>query len=79
MQKAKQMWLFTNRNCLVFDANGEQIPEYQASITCYTLNKKLAEQACNEAEEFHIGKWESWEHPISREEMKYILGVAKRE
>jgi hypothetical protein len=79
MKKAKQMWLFTNRNCLVFDENGEQITEYQRAITCYTLNKKMAKQACEEASEFHIGQWREWEHPIDKKHMLYLLGLAKRE
>ena len=78
MKKAKQMWLFTNRNCLVFDEEGDQIPEYQRAITCYSLNKKLARQACDEAEEFHIGSWRVWEHTIDRRQMIYLLGLAKR-
>ena len=79
MKKAKHMWLFTNRNCLVFDEDGEQIVEYQKAISCYALNKKLALQATLEASEFHIGRWREWEHEIPRESMQYLLGLRTRE
>lgn len=79
MQKAESMWLFTNRNCLVFDKDGNQIPEYQCAITCYSIDKALALQACNEASEFHVGSFHEWEHPIDRKHMIYLLGIATRE
>lgn len=78
MQKAKLMVLFTNRQCLVFDENGEQIPQYQAAISYYSINKKLAKQACEEAVEFHIGAWREWEHEITKKHMMYLLGLIKR-
>ena len=79
VNKAKQMWLFTNRNCLVFDENGEQIPEYQAAITCYSLDRDVAKKVCDEATEFHIGSWREWEHEIPKKHMMYLLGLVTRE
>lgn len=75
MQKAKSMWLFTNRNCLVFDENGEQIVKYQRDISCSHINKKIARQATIEAADFHLGKFREWVHDITREEMQFLLGV----
>jgi hypothetical protein len=75
MRKAHDMWLFTNRNCLVFDEEGKQISEYQAAISCYTLDKNLAQKATEEAVEFHIGKFHKWEHEITKDEMQYLLGL----
>ena len=77
--KAKKMFLFTNRNALVFDDGGEQIPEYQAAITCYSLNESIARKAIDEAEEFYIAKFREWCNPITKKEMTYLLGLAKRE
>lgn len=79
MEKAKMMVLFTNRQCLVFDENGDQIPEYQAAITCYSLDKEIAKKICKEATEFHIGSWREWEHEITRKHMMYLLGLIARE
>ena len=75
--KAKEMWLFTNRNCLIFDNEGNQIVEYQRGISCSNLNKEVAYTATVEAESFHIGKFREWVHDITREEMQYLLGVHK--
>jgi hypothetical protein len=79
VNKAKQMWLFTNRNCLVFDENGEQIPEYQVAITCYSLDRDVAKKVCDEATEFHICSWREWEHEITKKHMMYLLGLVTRE
>lgn len=73
--KVIEMCLFTNRNCLIFDENGEQITEYQSKVSCSYLDKKIALQATEEAITFRICKFREWEHEISRDEMQYLLGV----
>lgn len=73
--QAKSMWLFTNRNCLVFDKDGNQIVKYQAAISCSTLDPEVAFKATEEAEEFHIGKFREWEHEINRDSMRFLLGI----
>ena len=78
-EKAKEMWLFTNRQCLVFDKDGIQIPEYQAEITCYSLNKEIAKRVCEEATEFHICSFKEWEHPITKRHMMFLLGLVERD
>jgi len=72
---AKLMVLFTNRNCLIFDEAGDQVPELQGSISCSHLDKDIALQATMEATEFHISKRTIWGHKITREEMQWLLGV----
>lgn len=73
--KANKIYLYTNRNCLVFDTDDAQIPEYQIAMSCYKLDKALARRATEEATRFGIGKFREWMHEISREEMQYLLGV----
>lgn len=75
MTKAKQMHLFTNRNCLIFGDDDNQICEYQAKISCLHMDKKFARKIINESEIFYISKFREWSHEISRDEMKYLLGV----
>jgi hypothetical protein len=70
-----EMHLFTNRNCLIFDKKGEQIPEYQRAISCSSLDKELALKVTNESQKFFIAKWREWEHEIHCEEMQWLLGV----
>lgn len=74
-QKAHTMVLFTNRNCMVFDADGHQITRYQKAISCYKVNPKLALQATQEAEVFRISCFRDWTHDIRRENMQYLLGI----
>lgn len=78
MNRAKTIYLFLARNCCVFDEHGEQIIEYQRAMSCYRINKKLAMQATEEAEEFFISSWKDWAHPISRKSMQYMLGLRTR-
>jgi len=75
MTKAKEMHLFTNRNCLIFDDDGKQICEYQSKISCLHIDKKFARKIINESEMFYLSKFREWSHEISREEMEYLLGV----
>jgi hypothetical protein len=77
MDKAFEMWLFTNRNCMIFNEKGEQIPEYQIAVSCYNLEPVLAFQATEEATKFYISKFKEWSHEIRKEEMQYLLGVHK--
>lgn len=75
MNRAHSLWLFTNRNSMVFDCNGQQIVEYQVAIGCYAIAPELALQACSEAEVFVLSRWGEWEQPITRTEMQYLLGL----
>lgn len=73
--KVKEMILFTNRNCLIFNENDEQICEYQSKISCSHIDKKIARRITLESEKFSICKFREWTHEITKEEMQYILGV----
>jgi len=75
VQKAKEMILFTNRNCLIFDENGEQITDYQMAISCSHIDPDIARKATEESETFSISKFRQWIQEITREEMQYLLGV----
>lgn len=77
--KPHKMWLFTNRNCMIFDRDGNQIPEDQNAIDCYHLNKEAALRITLEAEEFRLAQWSKWEHAITRKEMQYLLGIRSKE
>lgn len=76
--KPHKMILWTNRNCMVFDEDGKQLPKYQEAIDCFSVNKKLAKECCNLAKEFKLGQWRGWIHQISKEEMMSLLGLTKK-
>lgn len=73
------VWLYTNRNCMVCDADGAQIPELQAAINCYDIDPRLALQITIDAQKFYLMKWCAWSHEITREEMQYLLGLRSRD
>lgn len=79
MPRAKSVWLWTNRNVSVFDEHGAQIAEVQAELSCYSLDKVVAQRVIDEADEFYVAKWNGWQHPISKREMEYLLGLRTRE
>lgn len=78
--EANEIYLFTNRNWMVFDAQGNQMPEYQGAINCYGINDAaLAERAISEAKLFYVCKWKDWEEEVTKREMQYLLGLRTRE
>lgn len=77
--KAHTVYLFTNRNCMVFDVNGVQIPELQGAINCYELHPDGAQQIANEASEFFISKYGTWSQQIDKKSFEYLLGLRTRE
>ena len=78
-KKPVQVYLFTNRNCLIFDEIGNQIAELQAAISCYTVHKEMARAIAYAAEEFFIAEFNNWSHSISRESFMYLLGIRTEE
>jgi hypothetical protein len=76
--KPVSVYLFTNRNCLVFDKGGKQIAKYQRAITCYRVDKKIARELAEKTTEFYISKFGEWVKPISRLSFEYLLGLRTR-
>lgn len=58
--------LFTNRNLMVYNGKGLQIPFYQKAVSCYRLNKKIAQEIADKAEFFSIAKWQHWANAITK-------------
>lgn len=78
--KAHEIILYTNRNWMVFDADGQQMPDYQQAVSCFEIaNADLARRAIAEAYLLGIAKWGVWRHEITRTEMEYLLGLRTRE
>ncbi|RMH11306.1 MAG: hypothetical protein D6698_16605 [Gammaproteobacteria bacterium] len=73
------VWLFTNRNTLFFDKDGNQIVEYQKLIGWIDDGSKedieeLARILLEQKPMVYIAKWREWKHQISIEEFFSILG-----
>ena len=69
----KELFLFTNRNCLAFDENGMQVP--QSAISYSSINPPAARQMIHYAEHLYISKFREWKHEISKDEMLSLLGL----
>jgi hypothetical protein len=67
--------LFTNRNSLIFDQSGKQIPELQLGITCYSLDARIAAEVADHAVVFELAKWGVWKERIDKREFLYLLGL----
>ena len=69
--------LYTNRNIMVIDGGGGQVPELQAKITCYECDKATVKHLAGISEKFFIAKWMGWKHEISKTEFMFLLGMGK--
>jgi hypothetical protein len=73
--KPVEIILFTNRNCLIFDEDGNQMCEYQSKISHSHIDKNIARKVISEAKKFSLCKFREWIHEISVDDMKCLLGV----
>lgn len=71
--------LLTNRNLLVFNPKGLQIPYYQRAVNCYRINKKAAQEIADKAKKFFIERHRQWMRSISKKEFEYMLGLRTRQ
>lgn len=70
-----QVILYTNRNIIVFDEEGKQVPELQEAVDCYGVDWVLLEKLLSLPAEYFISKWGEWKHPICKKEFEYLLGI----
>jgi len=73
--KPVEMTLFTNRNCLIFDEDGNPMCEYQSKISHLHVDKRLARKVIGESQRFYLSKFREWIHEITMDDMKCMLGV----
>ena len=77
----KEVWLYTNRNVMVFDENGEQVVDVQKILGWDSLkawNVLATEEALIKVIEakpvIYIGQWNNWGHRINLDEFCCLLG-----
>ena len=75
MPKPHTFYLFTNRNCMVFDENGEQMPELQACVSCYNVDADHAREVLAQCREFFVAHWGSQRIEVKRRHIEYLLGL----
>jgi hypothetical protein len=80
----KQVWVFTNRNVIVFDENGEQVVDVQKVLGWSSLEYWLdteTEGALVKVIEakpiIYISQWGNWSHQINLDELCCLLGKGK--
>jgi len=78
-KRYKSFTLYTNRNCMVFDQVGTQVPDAQYAVDCYRILPVVAQYVLDATETFYIAKWGDWSHEISQIEMEYLLGLRTKE
>ena len=74
-----KIFLYTNRNAIFFDENGEQIHEYQKNVNCNTADRRYIETdvlkiVVQQKPVVFMCRWNEWIHEISVDEFCYILG-----
>jgi hypothetical protein len=71
--------LFTNRNVMVFNDEYIQIPFYQNAISCYKVDKTIAQEIADKSKKFYISSWTEWSKEITKKEFEYLLGLRTRQ
>lgn len=77
--KVEKLYLFTNRACMAFDRDGQQVIWAQLAIDQYGIHRPLARRAVSQATEFRLSQWRGFDKIISRLEMEYMLGLRTKE
>ena len=77
----KEVWLYTNRNIMVFDEDGEQVVDVQKILGWTSLKSwcdKETEGALVKVIEskpiIYISQWGNWNHRINIDEFCCLLG-----
>lgn len=77
----KEIWLYTNRNVMVFDEDGEQVVDIQKILGLDSLKSwcdKETEGALEKVIEakpiIYISQWGNWNHRINIDEFCCLLG-----
>jgi len=73
---ASELVYFTSGQCLIFDKEGNQIPELQAEL-CKPKhgNIELLKKVANKAEKFTIGKFREWMQEVSKEDFLVLTNL----
>ena len=81
--EVSEVVLFTNRNSLFFDSNGEQIPIYQKLVSWKPIEEgtndseeleSLIKMLRDKEPEFYIAKWGYWKKEITMGEWCSLIG-----
>jgi len=77
----KEVWLYTNRNVMVFDENGEQVIDVQKILGWTSLKSWMVletEGALVKVIEanpiIYMSQWGNWNHRINIDEFCCLLG-----
>lgn len=71
--------LFTNRSCMVLGQDGQQVPEAQATVSCYHVDREGAQAVLDDTDTFCIARQNDWMHMVDKTSIEYLLGLRTRE
>lgn len=76
MKKYKTMHLFTNRQIMVFDHKGDQVSDMQILVSCCSIaEREHIVDLLDNVDLFYIASWKQWAHPITKQQMAFLLGI----
>lgn len=67
--------LFTNRNCVALDEDGELLLGVQEAISYSRVDPDRAREIIGAAEKLYLADFHNWEHEISKVKMRALLGL----
>ena len=71
--------LFTNSAVMVFDQYEHPMPELNKYLLAGHHDLLVARDTVLQASRFYIARFNEWQHPITKDEMLFLLGVHKDE
>lgn len=76
LDRVHQIAYMTSGQCLIFDVEGNQIPELQKELTKpRNGNIELLKQVAEKASMFSIGKFREWEKELSKEDFFVLTNL----
>ena len=79
----QSVYLFTNRNLLVFDEKGEQVLDIQQAINWETdwsnpeKEREALRKIIEDQPKVYVARWKEWAEEITIEELCSLLGHGK--
>ncbi|RLI40745.1 hypothetical protein DRO59_08595 [Candidatus Bathyarchaeota archaeon] len=76
----KEVYLFTNRNVIVFDEKGEQVIDVQREISWdvewykHENEEKALEKIIKDQPKIYLARWRQWAEEITIDEFCSLLG-----
>lgn len=79
MKRIAKVYLFTNRNVIIYDEDGNQIPKLQMYLGWDTAKQRGKEmevisRIIEDRPKVYLARWREWSIPITLEEFVDLMG-----